>query len=64
MIQISDGLVDLQYEKTFHGNLKLTNILLLGSGNDTVVKLIDYEGFPGCSVNRSDEMISKKTRLI
>ena len=47
-----------------HGNLKLTNVLMFENKKDTVVKLADWEGYPGCSSQREANMMSLETRLI
>ena len=47
--QIVDGLSALHYAEIVHGNLKPSNILIFGVGDEITVKLTDYEGFPGSS---------------
>ena len=47
--QISGGLNDLHNVDGVHGNLKESNILIFGTGDEIIVKLMDYEAFPGAS---------------
>ena len=52
MIQVADGLKALHMAGRYNGNLKLSNVLLFDIDSNVIVKLTDYEGFPGSRMNR------------
>ena len=45
------GLDALHKVGRFHGNLKPTNVLVFGAGDEIQVKLSDFENYPGNAVN-------------
>ena len=49
--QIAEGLKAIHKMNKYHGNLKATNVLLFYSDNEILVKLNDYNGFPGNLTN-------------
>ena len=51
--QMLDGLKALHDTGIMHGNLKPSNVLLFTQGDETTVKLTDYEGFPGSSADHT-----------
>ena len=62
--QTLNGLKALHDARIVHGNLKLNNILLFTLGDETTVKLTDYEGFPGGSADHITNNVSPDSRLI
>ena len=42
-----EGLIILHDAGRYHGNLKTTNVMLFGKGDQVKVKLTDFEGYPG-----------------
>ena len=47
MSSISEGLKFLHAAERYHGNLKLSNVLVYGEGRQTTFRLTDFEGYPG-----------------
>ena len=54
----------LHEKEVFHGNITSTNILFYDEGQDTALKLIDYSGFPGCSVDILKNIAPIKNMII
>ena len=51
--QIASGLKTLHDAGIVHENLKPSNILIFGVGDEMIIKLTDYDGFPGASADHS-----------
>ena len=64
MLQIAHGIQTLHKAKRFHGNLKPSNVLLFNNGQEIIVKLSDFEGYPGNSNNYKSNKITYSTLLI
>ena len=47
MLQIADGLQALQVFGGGNGNLQLKNVLLFGQKSKIIIKLVNYDWFPG-----------------
>ena len=62
--QIIEGLSALHDADIVHGNLKASNILIFGAGDEITVKLTDHDGFPGASADHSSNLLLIDTRLI
>ena len=62
--QIANGLKTLHDAGIVHGNLKPSNILIFGTGDEMIVKLTDYEGFPGTSACHEPKLLSVASSLI